>query len=239
LLESYIINFYDKDPRVTDYLCTRQTLDLIMDAGGRAVIKLASDINPSDIKLKKIIYNSELCTVYSARWKRQSVAVKICKTGGISFKRANFLKEITMFTLIKHPNACPFYGAFLPAPEDYDNPPPPDPPTLESPMILMPLFKNGSLADYINDRKKNLEKLNLFGKRQVIETTTLINMAMNAANCIHFLHSRSIIHRDIKPANFLIDDNYMIRVTDFGVSRGMTDITTGQYTWRYRGVDGT
>jgi len=228
-LESYIINFYDKDNRVTDYLCSRQTLDLIMDAGSRSIINLANEINPSDIKVKKKkpIYESQLCIVNEARWKRLSVAVKKLLPESLSYKRANFLKEITMFSLIKHPNACPFYGAFIPPEED-------DTPVQDiagGPLILMTLFKNGSLADYLNKRRAELEKQNLFGKRQVIETSTLINMAMNAANCIQFLHSRTIIHRDIKPANFLLDDNWVIRVTDFGVSRAMYDISTGTYTY--------
>jgi len=66
---------------------------------------------------------------------------------------------------------------------------------------------------------------------QVIDTPTLVSMAMNAANCIHFLHSRFIIHRDIKPANFLLDEHFVLRVTDFGVSRAMEDEMTGRYTW--------
>jgi len=130
-----------------------------------------------------------------------------------------------MFTLVKHPNACPFYGAYIPPKsEDQDNP-------IENPLILMPLFKNGSLAGYIDQRIEILKKQHLFGKRQVIDTPTLINMATNMANCLQFLHSRSIIHRDIKPANLLLDDNFVIRVTDFGVSRAMTDISTGEYTF--------
>jgi len=229
-LESYIINFYDKDTRVTDYLCSRQTLDLIMDAGSREIINLANEINPSDIKVKKKapIYDSPLCIVHEARWKRLSVAVKKLLPDSLSYKRTNFLKEVTMFSLIKHPNACPFYGAFIPPKED-DNLARDE--FAGGPLILMLLFKNGSLQDYINKRRAELEKQNLFGKRQVIETSTLINMAMNAANCIQFLHSRSILHRDIKPANFLLDDNWVIRVTDFGVSRAMTDVSTGSYTY--------
>jgi len=133
-----------------------------------------------------------------------------------------------MFTLIKHPNACPFFGAYTPPKNDNNTS---GGKLLERPLILMPYFKNGSLADHIDERRSDLEKRNLFGKRQVVDNFTILNMAMNAADCIQYLHSRSIIHRDIKPANFLIDDNFVIRVTDFGVSRAMTDISTGEYTY--------
>jgi len=95
----------------------------------------------------------------------------------------------------------------------------------------MPLIKNGSLVDYIDKRVQKLRNLKLYGTTQVIDTPTLVNMAMNAANCIQFLHSRFILHRDIKPANFLIDEHIVLLVTDFGVSRAMVDVTTGKYTF--------
>jgi serine/threonine protein kinase len=220
-------NFYDKDDRVTDYLCSRQTLDLIVDAVVKSVISIANEINPAEIKIKKKIYTSALCTVHSGLWKRQPVAVKIFDPNGLSYNRINFIKEITMFTLIKHPNACPFYGAFTPPKIENSG----DVKLLERPLILMPLFKNGSLENYINARKQTLIDNKQFEKRQVIDNMTLFNMAINASFCIQFLHSRSIIHRDIKPANFLLDDNFVIRVTDFGVSRAMTDISKGEYTY--------
>jgi len=87
------------------------------------------------------------------------------------------------------------------------------------------------LADYIKKRYLQLEKENLIGVVPVIDISTLVNMAMNAANCIQFLHSRYIIHRDIKPANFLLDEHYVLRVTDFGVSRAMEGLELGKYTY--------
>lgn len=229
-IEPYLTHFYDKDDRVTDYLCSLQTLDLIMDACVKNVISIAKEINPSEIKIKKLIYSSALCTVHTGVWQRKRVAVKIFDTNQLSWNRNNFIKEITMFTLIKHPNACPFFGAYTPPKSDNNNNSAGGK-LLERPLILMPYFKNGSLADYIDLRRRQLEQRKLFGTRQVIDIITLLNMALNAADCIQYLHTRSIIHRDIKPANFLIDDDFEIRVTDFGVSRAMTDISTGEYTY--------
>jgi serine/threonine protein kinase len=33
---------------------------------------------------------------------------------------------------------------------------------------------------------------------------------------VHFLHSNNVYHRDIKPANMLLDNEYNLRLCDFG-----------------------
>ena len=40
---------------------------------------------------------------------------------------------------------------------------------------------------------------------------------------LNYLNDRHIAHRDIKPENILVDDNYDIRVADFGISRSVRD----------------
>jgi len=228
LLESYIHNFYDKDMKVTDYICSRHTLDLIMDGASKSLVTIASQVNPEEITIHDEIYYSPLCTVHAGEWKGQQVAVKVFDPRELSWNLSNFRKEVTMFTLVKHPNACPFFGSFVAA--SYENLPENISP-LDKPLILMPFLKNGSLADYIKKRYLQLEKMNSIGVVPVIDISTLVNMAMNAANCIQFLHSRYIIHRDIKPANFLLDEHYVLRVTDFGVSRAMEGLELGKYTY--------
>jgi serine/threonine protein kinase len=36
---------------------------------------------------------------------------------------------------------------------------------------------------------------------------------------LQYLHEKYILHLDLKPANILLDDNYVPKIADFGLSR--------------------
>jgi serine/threonine protein kinase len=36
---------------------------------------------------------------------------------------------------------------------------------------------------------------------------------------LHYLHQKFILHLDLKPANILLDDNWVPKIADFGLSR--------------------
>jgi serine/threonine-protein kinase Chk1 len=35
---------------------------------------------------------------------------------------------------------------------------------------------------------------------------------------VEYLHARGIAHRDLKPENILLDDNDIVKISDFGLS---------------------
>jgi serine/threonine protein kinase len=52
-----------------------------------------------------------------------------------------------------------------------------------------------------------------------------IDLMISMADAISHAHKKNIIHRDIKPANYMIDANGQIILTDFGISKNLTDAT--------------
>lgn len=68
----------------------------------------------------------------------------------------------------------------------------------------------GSLYDIVVKRREN------------VAWKTVVGMARDAAAGILHLHCEHVIHRDVASRNCLVDANYRVVVTDFGLSRVKT-----------------
>ncbi|KAJ6304787.1 hypothetical protein OIU78_020364 [Salix suchowensis] len=92
-------------------------------------------------------------------------------------------------------------------------------------MILVYEFmEKGTLRDHLYDRKeclKNPSAETAFTWKQRLE------ICIGSAKGLHYLHTGpdgGIIHRDVKSTNILLDEHYVAKVADFGLSQsGMFD----------------
>ena len=70
----------------------------------------------------------------------------------------------------------------------------------------------------------NLRKeLKAFGTLPLGKSLAVLEQVLSA---VAAAHRKGLIHRDIKPENILIDDNGVIKITDFGLARAVTEVTS-------------
>ena len=117
-----------------------------------------------------------------------------------------FISEYELMNMLNHPNILKTFGIFLSNKE-------------MDPSILLE-FCPTNLTNEI----KNLSRVQLI---------CIIYQIIEGMKYIHF---NKIIHRDLKPSNILIADDGTIKISDFGISKLMTEeqtMTVGKGTYNY------
>jgi serine/threonine protein kinase len=75
----------------------------------------------------------------------------------------------------------------------------------------MEFASNGSLEDVLSRIKKG--DTPIFWTHETI-SCIIVGLVLG----MNYLHSKDIIHRDLKPGNILLDENYRVRICDFGTA---------------------
>jgi serine/threonine protein kinase len=94
------------------------------------------------------------------------------------------------------------------------------------PFYAMPLIKGRSLAEILRSLRSD-EKASVLtplpsvaGKGTNTQWPVMVaDLGLQAAEALGHAHSLGVIHRDIKPSNLIIDEEWNLWVTDFGLAR--------------------
>ncbi|XP_019444284.1 PREDICTED: serine/threonine-protein kinase CTR1 isoform X5 [Lupinus angustifolius] len=136
-------------------------------------------------------------TVHRAEWNGSEVAVKILMEQDFYAERSReFLREVAIMKLLRHPNIVLFMGAVT------------QPPNLS---IVTEYLSRGSLYRLLHKP----------GAKEMLDERRRLSMAYDVAKGMNYLHKRNppIVHRDLKSPNLLVDKKYTVKVCDFGLSR--------------------
>lgn len=152
----------------------------------------------SEFQITKNMGSGAFSTVYEALHiaSQHLYAIKMINLKKInSMDHINILKEIEVHSSLKHKNIIKLYDYFL---ED------------NIVYYVLELCKKGNLFKYLNRKGQLLE-------------SEVIKFFKQTCEAIEYMHSLNFINRDIKPENIVLDDNYNVKLCDFGWSCHMND----------------
>ncbi|KAL9435936.1 hypothetical protein AB3S75_022077 [Citrus x aurantiifolia] len=179
-----------------------------------------------EIELAKLDIRHEIArgtygTVYRGAYDGQDVAVKIldwAEDGMVTSAeaaaiRASFRQEVAVWQKLDHPNVTKFIGASM----GTTNLKIPSQSATSDSHNSLPSRACCVVVEYLPGG--TLKKFLIRNKRKKLAFKVVIQIAVDLARGLSYLHSKKIVHRDVKTENMLLDANRTLKIADFGVAR--------------------
>jgi serine/threonine protein kinase len=162
------------------------------------VIKLfkKGDLQPI-LKSSNLIGKGCFGEVYKGLLDNKLVAIKKPINGSV-LESDQFANEVIIQSQVIHKNIVRLIGCCL---------------EVDAPMLVYEFISQGSVHDILYNKNSNKVFLNLDAR---------LSIAAQSADGLAYMHSKAnirILHGDVKPANILLDDNFVAKISDFGISR--------------------
>lgn len=106
------------------------------------------------------------------------------------------MNEVEILTRMRHQNLVSLYGCTSRLGREL--------------LLVYEYIPNGTLADHLYGQRVTPKSLSWAAR---------LNIAIETASALAYLHASDVIHRDVKSSNILLDNNLSVKVADFGLSR--------------------
>ncbi|XP_055827282.1 serine/threonine-protein kinase STY13-like [Solanum dulcamara] len=180
-------------------------------------IKHAWEIDPSKLIIKTVIARGTFGTVHRGIYDGQDVAVKLLDWGEegqrsqaeVSSVRTAFSQEVSVWHRLDHLNVTKFIGAAMGTPDLSIQ--------TENGFIGIPRNLCCVVVEYLPGG--TLKSFLIKNHRRKLVFKVVVQLALDLARGLSYLHSEKIVHRDVKTENMLLDRNRTLKIADFGVAR--------------------
>ncbi|MBA0739595.1 hypothetical protein Gogos_012851, partial [Gossypium gossypioides] len=128
---------------------------------------------------------------------RDGRAVAIKRLYENNYKRVEqFMNEVWILTKLHHRNLVSLYGCTSRHSREL--------------LLVYEYVSNGTVADHLHGQR---------AKPGALSWSIRLDIAIETADALSYLHASKTIHRDVKTNNILLDNNFTVKVADFGLSR--------------------
>jgi len=153
-------------------------------------------VNWNELEIGEQIGTGSYGAVHKAEWNGSEVAVKMMISTNVTKEmRQSFIEEVQIMTELRHPHVVLFMGAVT------------TPPNM---CIIMEYMPMGSLYDVLHNEHIT---------NDILKSSKRLKMALQVARGMNYLHSSNIIHRDLKSLNLLLDEDWNVKISDFGLTK--------------------
>ncbi|MQL87354.1 hypothetical protein Taro_019897 [Colocasia esculenta] len=175
------------------------------------------EIDPVKLVIKGAIARGTFGTVHRGVYDGQDVAVKLLDWGEegnrteaeIASLRAAFTQEVAVWHKLDHPNVTKFIGAIM-GTADLNI-------QTENGQLGMPSNVCCVVVEYLAGGA--LKSFLIKNRRKKLPFKVVVQIALDLARGLSYLHSKKIVHRDVKTENMLLDKTRTVKIADFGVAR--------------------
>uniref|UniRef100_A0A7N8X5V5 Tyrosine-protein kinase n=1 Tax=Mastacembelus armatus TaxID=205130 RepID=A0A7N8X5V5_9TELE len=157
------------------------------------------EINPSELTFMKELGSGQFGVVRLGKWRAQhKVAIKAMRQGAMH--EEDFIEEAKVMMRLSHPKLVQLYGVC----------------SQQRPIYIVTEFmEHGCLLNFLRQRRGSFS------------LDSLLSICLDVCEGMEHLEANGFIHRDLAARNCLVNENLVVKVSDFGMARYVLD---NQYT---------